>query len=324
MIELVKQQKRRMVMPLVFFPGVKLTHSTIRQNEFNAKLQFETLQKLHSLLQPDGMFYMMDLSVEAGALGLPVRYPANESSTVESHPIKKPADLATLKVLDPLEDCRVKVFLEVTQRMHENFKTINGAYVSGPFSLAALLMGATETAMKVIDDAKFVHEVVEFSTAVITAYAKALVDRGADGICLLEPTGVILSPAHFKKFSGDYVKKIVSEIDVPAVLHICGNTNHLLKEMVATGVDGLSLDSVLDLPTAASTVPPDVVLIGNLNPVELTRWSEEEVARETLGLLEKMKGFENFILSSGCDLPPETPIENIQSMLTTARNFPVP
>jgi len=319
MIELVKEQKRRLVMPLVFFPGVKLTNSTIRQNEFNAKLQFETLQKLHDLLQPDGMFYMMDLSVEAGALGLPVRYPENESATIEAHPIKTKEDLKALKVLDPMEDCRVKVFLEVMELMHENFKTVNGAYVSGPFSLSALLMGATEIAMKVIDEPELVHTVLRFSTEVITAYAKVLIKRGADVICFLEPTAAILSPKHFKEFSGEYVKKIRSQLHVPSILHICGNTNHLLKEMAATEVDALSLDYPVDLRQAASIVPADVVLIGNLNPVEMTRWSVEEVSKQTRILLEKMKGVDNFILSSGCDLPPETPIENVQTLVSTAK-----
>ena len=66
----------------------------------------------------------------------------------------------------------------------------------------------------------------------------------------------------------------------------------------------------------------DVFLIGNIDPVKVFLQSnEEEVERETAKLLEKMKAVPNFILSSGCDIPLETPPENISAFFRAGRNY---
>jgi uroporphyrinogen decarboxylase len=47
--------------------------------------------------------------------------------------------------------------------------------------------------------------------------------------------------------------------------------------------------------------------------------SPEKVYENTLDLRRKMKGHKNFILSTGCDLPPETPFENIEAFVKAGR-----
>ena len=39
----------------------------------------------------------------------------------------------------------------------------------------------------------------------------------------------------------------------------------------------------------------------------------EEMRQTVFDLLERMKNHPNFVLSSGCDTPPHTPIENINA-----------
>ena len=68
------------------------------------------------------------------------------------------------------------------------------------------------------------------------------------------------------------------------------------------------------------TVPPDVVVIGNLDPVAVVAHSTpQEVYAATRELLDSMSKYSNFILSSGCDLPPETPLDNIRAMIDACR-----
>jgi uroporphyrinogen decarboxylase len=38
-------------------------------------------------------------------------------------------------------------------------------------------------------------------------------------------------------------------------------------------------------------------------------------------LMRKMKPYKNFILSTGCDIPPQTPIENLKAFMEAARGF---
>ena len=193
--------------------------------------------------------------------------------------------------------------------------------------MAGELMGAHNTALNVILNPGLVLECIEFSLQVITEYARTLFNAGADTIAVLEPLAVILSPEQYKEFSLKPFQKLVSNLDNrPLILHICGNTNHIIKLMCDSGAIGLSLDSGVSFKDLKKTVPKEIVLIGNLNPVNIfLRSIPEEITKVTKNLIEIMNDTENFILSSGCDILMETPLENIAAFMNAAResNRPV-
>ena len=61
-------------------------------------------------------------------------------------------------------------------------------------------------------------------------------------------------------------------------------------------------------------IPPTALAMGNIDPVSVFKDGTPELMRQTvLDLLEKMKDYPNFVLSSGCDTPPHTPTENIDA-----------
>lgn len=321
LIERVTAHPGRMIVPLMAFPGTQLTHSTIWQNEFNARMQFKTIAALVERFQPDAAFFMMDLAVEAGAIGLPVVFPQHESPTVKQHPVHTIADLDQFRAIDVLYDGRVRTYISVMEQMAAALDIIKGAYVIGPFTLAGLMMGATELAIATIENRDLVHAAATLATEVIIRYGRALVDAGADTVCILEPTATFISPRAFDEFSGHYVRQIFEALDTIGILHICGDTEHLIKPMCDTGAQGLSLDAPLDFPATIAQMPEDVVLIGNLDPVRvLTNCTPAEVKSATHALLDAMAPYPNFILSTGCDLPPETPLDNIAAFMEAGRS----
>ena len=101
------------------FPGVQLTGYSVRQILFNVGAQVETARALYESLGPDAMFQVMDLSVEANALGLPVRYPLHESPSVEDHPVRSVDDLNQFAKIDILKDGRVTAFVQAMRGMKE-------------------------------------------------------------------------------------------------------------------------------------------------------------------------------------------------------------
>jgi uroporphyrinogen decarboxylase len=305
-------------MPLVGQPGAKLTGSTLWQNENNAELQYRTIKALYDYVRPDGVFFMMDLAVEAGAVGLPIRFPLNEPPTVEGHLVKSIDDLERLRVVDPQFDGRVHTYVEAMRRLADEaaIPVPKGAYVAGPFTLAGLIMGATEIAMATITEPDLVHEVVTFATDVIAGYAQMLHKAGANMIAILDPSAMFLSPSAFDTFSGAYTRELVSGLDTNWILHVCGDSTHLIAGMCATGVQGLSLDADVDLPVIASQVPQDVIVLGNLHPVHVVEKGNPDTVRSaTSALLNAMQDVPNFILSTGCDVPFEAPLENVKAMV---------
>ena len=323
-------ENRRLIAPLVGFPGCKLIGSSIKITQQNHGLHFACINSLAKLFKPDAVFMMMDLSVEANALGLPVRFPIDESSSVEKHPLDDLSELDYYRRINILQDARIHSYIKTMELTATTLpkEILKCAYVIGPVTLAGLLQSAQRVAMDSILEPERLLELCAFSTEIIQKYALAMVNAGADIICVLEPTAAILGPKEFRKFSGHYVHHIMESYkysDVETIYHVCGNTMHLIEKMASIRVAGISLDGPetgVDMVKAAKMVPEDIILIGNVSPtIVLVNGTVEEVKEATTELLEKMRAYPNFILSTGCDLPPETPIENIKAFMETGRNF---
>jgi uroporphyrinogen decarboxylase len=322
LIDLVRSAvPRRLVAPLMGAPGARLTRSTLRQNLFHAELHYRSLAALYEQFTPDAIFCMMDLSVEAGALGLPIHYPLDDSPTVTEHPVRSVADLEPFRVLDPLCDARIQMYVEVVRRMRA-LPCLRGAYVIGPFTLAGLLIGAEALALATVDDPPLVDAALELAEGVIVRYAAALTAAGADMIAVLEPTAVLLSPTSFRRFVAPGVRRVFAACAAIPVLHVCGDTTRLTAAMCETGAQGLSLDAPVDFAALAPQIPPDVVLIGNLDPVRVMLDPDPaNVAAATARFLEATAPFPNILISTGCDLPLETPPANIAALIATARGL---
>lgn len=313
---------RRPVVPLMGYPGLQLTGTTVKQNQFNHIVQFQSLSRLYDRFRPDVMFFMMDLSVEASALGLPVRFPLEETPSVESHPVKTFADLKPFQNIDILGDGRVMVYLETLHHMKVAFPCLVGGYVIGPVTLAGLLAGANELAIKSILEPDFFQALLHFSFGVVMRYASALKDEGADVIMVLEPTAVIFSPQQFRQFLAPLYREMVGILDdTEIILHVCGNTMHLIKDMADSGVAGLSLDSMVDLAQVFKIVGADVLIMGNINPVQILQGTSQEVYIDTCRVLERMRDVPLFVLSSGCDLPKDVPLGNIEAFFKAGREW---
>jgi uroporphyrinogen decarboxylase len=193
------------------------------------------------------------------------------------------------------------------------------------------MMGADDAVMATIDDPAGLHALCRFTTERIQEYVQLLIAAGADLIAVLEPTAVMLRPEQFADFSSRYVRHLTESFrysGVDFVYHTCGNTMHLVGKMVRAGVCGVSLDSRdagVDLAAAAREVPPDVAVIGNINPARtILSGTPQEVRREVEGLLAEMAPFPNFVLSTGCDLPQETPPDNIRAFMEAGRAWRQP
>ena len=320
--KLTYETDKRLAAPLMGFPGAVLTGTTIKENLNNSQTQLKSMLALIEKVKPDIVLPMMDLSVECDLLGLSIDFPENESPSVEEHPVRTPGDLNRLNPFNISTSSRAQTFLDTVKGLKQNTDAAVCAYVCGPFTLAGLLMGATDIFMASYDDPQGVKDIISFCTDICKAYSKAFEDSGADAVCILDPTAVMLSPGTFAEFAGNPVREVDKNLDIPTILHICGNTTNLIDEMAATGVQGLSLDMDIDIKEIMKSVPEDIIVMGNLDSKDLMpNGSPEEIRRTAVKLLDDMKDFKNFIPSTGCDLPPETPVENIMAFSETIQNF---
>lgn len=323
LIDIVRDKKGKMVVPLAGYTGRRLTDTTIRENLFSLSTYLNTLEALVREYKPDAIFPFMDVVVESDALGMETIYPVDDSPYLKEHSVKTLHDIQKYEIPDPDKDGRMPIYLELSKKLKDDVgkDTLIGMYVDGPFTLASQFMNAQELALKTIDDPNLVKGVLDFATEVVIRYGKALGRAGVDMVMILDPFCNIVSPRTFSNLILPFIQKIVKNMDVITILHICGNARHLIEHMANSGVDALSLDAPCDLKDVASRVPDNVVLMGNISPVNvMLRGDEKMVRKEVKALLESMKGICNFILSTGCECPPETPHSNIRTFMDVGRS----
>ncbi|QRN85279.1 hypothetical protein JR334_10050 [Clostridia bacterium] len=222
-------------------------------------------------------------------------------------------------------DIEKKAFIEETVEELKELKARNphlyvGGGCFGPFTLVGTMLGVENVCMSCIKSPAYVEELLHIAKSFIMDIAKACQENGADFFWIAEPTAVLLSPAMYKRFSGNYIKEIYSCISIPGFLHVCGDTTPHTKELVNTGAKCLSLDSVVDFRDMAHIVPSDIVLMGNVSPINMKLLDQEKIVEEVASLNRDMKNYYNFVMSSGCLIPEETAEENIKALFRNTKD----
>lgn len=317
-------KSRRKGGPLLGMISARLANTTILENVLNGERMSRTIAEVVERFGLDSVpLTFPDFSAVAECCGCEVYFQRDVLPMVVTHPVKSREDIARLKVPDPLRDGRLPELIQCARLLSERFKNLSKSITGfGPFTLAGHLSGVEHLSRKTIGDPDFVNELLDFCVKTSLAFLEAMIELGANVVFIGDPTASLLSRKAYREFAGAATRKLVEQLKVPALLHICGNTNHLIEEMCATGIKGISLDSPVHLPSIVSRVPSHILIMGNLSPtgVMLTG-SPLEVRQATRQLMDEMGKFPNYRIASGCDLSPETPVENILAMMEAIREY---
>ncbi len=203
-------------------------------------------------------------------------------------------------------------------------KTIHqGGGCFGPLTVAACIVGVEECTRMVRKKPEVLHAIMRRVTDFMILLAKEEERMGADSFWIAEPVASLLSPKNCLEFCSSYIKEIYSSVEIPGVLHVCGNTDHLTLELLETGAQALSIDWCTNLPECLALVPNDVVIMGNVSPMLLWRGTQDEIRKQTELLLEQTRNYKNFVLATGCQVPGMAPKENVQLMIDIGRQYSI-
>lgn len=314
----VAKAEQKSALPILSFPAVQKMGTTVEQLVKNAKLQAEAMAIVARDTDTLAAISLMDLSVEAEAFGAAVRFEENEIPAITGQLIGSEEDLEAIQ-LPTMEQGRTAVWCEGIRLAKEKIteKPVLAGMI-GPFSLAGRLMDVTEIMFACYDEPELVTAVLEKATEYLICYGKALRDSGADGIMMAEPLAGILSKEMMAEFSGPYVKRIVETLqtqECPIIYHNCGNaTLVMLEEIFAQGAAAYHFGNAVDMEEVLKKAPSDVLIMGNVDPAgQFAQGTPEEIYRVTKELVEKCGAYQNFIPSSGCDIPAHASWENIDA-----------
>lgn len=303
--------------PVMTHPGIELTGDTVRKAVSDGVAHSKAIVALADKYPTAAASVIMDLTVEAEAFGAEIAFSDNAVPAVVGHMLNSVEDIKVLKV-PSLRAGRVPQYLKanlLAARKINDRPVIAGCI--GPFSLAGRLYDMSEIMVLIYQDPEVAHKLLAKCTEFILRYCKAIKETGVNGVLIAEPAAGLMSNDDCKRFSSDYVKHIVDNVqddNFSVILHNCGNTGHCTEAMVATGAAGYHFGNKCDMAEVIRDVPPTALVMGNLDPVTVFKdATPEEMHKATAELLEKMKEHSNFVLSSGCDTPPYTPMANIDA-----------
>jgi uroporphyrinogen decarboxylase len=196
-------------------------------------------------------------------------------------------------------------------------------------SLAAW-RGADQAIYDLVDDPAFVDDAMDRATDDSIEEGKALIIAGVDGIYIGDAwsSASIISPKHFARYCQPRYARTVEAfhaLGAQVYLHICGNSVPLLEMIAETGVDALEpLDPLggVRVDDVARRIGDRVTLKGGVNTLTLLNGSPADVRREAMQVLDAAHGHcRGLILGSGDDIPRDTPFENIDALVETAREY---
>ena len=319
------QKKKRLAIPIMTHPGIELIGSTVRKAVTDGQVHADAICALNEAFPAAAVTAIMDLTVEAEAFGAEIRFSENEIPNVIGRLVNDADEVAALGV-PGLDKGRVQEYLKanrlVAARVQD--KPVYGGCI-GPFSLAGRLFDLSELMMSMYMEPETVTALLEKCTDFLSAYVRAMKETGISGVVMAEPAAGLISNDDCLQYCTPYVKQIIDEVQddsFKVILHNCGNTGHCTDAMVRSGAWALHFGNRADMVEALKACPPDLPVLGNIDPVGVFQQaSPEQVYTAVSALLEKTAPYDNFILSSGCDVPPHTPVDNIKAFYRALADY---
>lgn len=267
-----------------------------------------------------------DFGIEPETLGCEVNfyphyeeviYPTirkNLAERVEDVDIHVPPDLARAG--------RIPVVTEAIRLLKEEVgkQVAVGAIILGPYTLAGQVTDPGHMAKMAFKKPEVVHKLLDILDEIEIETARIYKEAGADYITIHEMAagGDILSPRMFGTLVRPHLERIIASIPSPKILHMCGDTDSIVEDMVRCGADAISVEQKNHIAESRRKVGPDVHIYGNIDTFKvMVGGSPEDV--DTAVKQAIAEGVN--AVWPGCDLWPTAPKENMEALVAATRKY---
>ncbi len=289
--------------------------------------EFETIR-------PDAITIGIDVyNVEAEALGCKVIYYDGDDTSVpaigaDGAAFTEQDDFASIGVPDPQKDGRMPINLEVAKNVVKILSAevpIRGA-LSGPFSMAANLVGPAELFMLTVTNPTFVNNLLLFASNVVKRFGDAYIKAGC-GVIIFDSQASpdLLSPKMYREFVLQPTKSIIDHFHKMGVknvpLIIGGNTTKILDAYLESGANNILCDSTADVNSFVSECSKvKRAFRKNIDSSDFLVTCAEDIHKRALAALEESRNFPGYILGTSV-VPYGTPLENLIAVRDAVHEF---
>ena len=240
-------------------------------------------------------------------------------------PLETAEDIDRLPTPDPRKDGRIPFMLNAIQLLSKYSSGRIPVIPSfeGPLTTAVRTFDASFLMRKIIKDKPFVLKLLDKITDILIQVGKNMREEGADILFLPDAvtSSDMVSPTVAKEIEFPRLSRLIESVGLPCILHICGDSTEILDAMARTGASILSLDQCMDLRKTRDVVGADVTIGGNIDPVNVMGFGTPDDVRAVVNRLLVENGNRRYVVMTGCGIPPDTPLDNLQAAVQAVREF---
>jgi uroporphyrinogen decarboxylase len=295
-----------------------------------------SLLAAQELIGFDGWLALVDLSVEAEDFGQEVLFPQWSTAlpNFDNPFIASAEEYGKVRRIDPRKTRRTSGVIEVVRGLAEargKDVAVMG-FVYGPLGVLSQIRGHAELFKDLIRHPDRVLEAVDVITGVLVEYAVAQVEAGAHAIVLdpLYSSASILKKQTWEQFEGVFMRPIAAAVraaGVPVIVHNCGNGVYF--DAVIEHIAPIAISHAYpaygsaDFQAHAEAWGKKVVTIGVVDPAKAGHeFSQDELLEDCRRQIEIFRLAEGgFILSSGCEFPPNGNLLSAATIVKAARLY---
>ncbi len=276
---------------------------------------YESLIEVYKIYTPDGMPVVFDLQIEAEVFGCELMWADDTPPSVFSHILKDAKDIPCKCKIPKETDGRIPVILDVMKRLSKEIgnKTALYGLICGPFTLASHLRG-NGIFRDMIKDPEYVKDLVGFCAEVNVKMSEYYINSGMEVIAIVDPLVSQVSSKHFSQLLSESFEAVFSFIrskNTFSSFFVCGNATNQIEVMCKTNPDGISVDENVDIKKAKEITDRYNIAIGGNIPLTtiMLHGNQKDNMKYVVDMLKDIS-HENLIVSPGCDMPYDVPIEN--------------
>ncbi len=304
--------KRVPWLPFVGIHAAKVMGKSLGEFLYDSELISEGVVRSARLYNASGIPICFDLQLEAEILGAKTKILEKMPPAIIKHPF---ASNMEFPKYEP-NSGRLKIVLDAIPKAKKELGEDCALYglVTGILTLAYQLRGR-----QLLDDIKDKKDeakaLLNYCKEVQLKTISAYVDRSIDVVAVVEPMCSVVNVDFCVEELFPLENELFDNIrreGLPSSFFLCGDVNEMLKEICNTSCDNICVCSNVDLNSLKQyALRANKSFGGNLNPrTEILNASKEECVSYAKKCLD-IGGNKGYILSSGCDLPYDTPSENL-------------
>ena len=272
----------------------------------------------------DAISIFSEVGIIAEAMGSEFEYPDDDLPVLRS-PVLEKKGVADIDVPNPKTDARLPVYLEAIQYCYEALgdRLPILAYVPAPFTTGMMLSDPNKFLIATIKNPQHITSVMEKSLDAAIEFCYHIIDAGGLPM-LVDPlaSSSVVSPKAYRQFALPYERRLIDFLhryDLDVILHICGDTKPIIDLLPQTNADLVSVDRV-HMPQVIIQLAGKMRIIGNYDTSKMAFSSPTVITSEIKELVRRsMHAPKGYVAATGCEIPVQTPRENVKAFINAAK-----